>query len=196
MTHPLHPVRIGVASSSFRQIPTHRRKLTRIQSSEQHFRLRPPTELYVFNAQLDDGPHDVASLFPKPTCCVRILIGVLSNALLTVESLFDMGTGPNLINKYFQNPGQKQLHKLFKAPQLWMANGEVLNIKCIVPQFIRIWDKCIHASFGIVENFAVHILLGKSIINRCISRVLATERKIVPWLLRQVQINRKRMEIN
>lgn len=62
-------------------------------SAKRNIRLPPLVGPYVFSVHFHDGPHNVGSLFPKPTCRVKISIDATSSTLQTVTSLINAGAG-------------------------------------------------------------------------------------------------------
>lgn len=53
-----------------------------------------------------------------------------------------------------------------------------------MPFFVRMGDLNVCAWFGIVRNFSVDVLLGTSVIDRCIWGIFHSKRSIVRWLSR------------
>lgn len=139
-----------------------------------------------FDVPFDDGPNDVASFFQKVTYGVKLSIVVTLNALQTVASLLDTGTGPNLINKELLPPVWKESVKPIQSPQLRTVNRKVDSTEGIVPLFISIGDLLVRAWFRIVGNPTVDVLLEKSFINRCIRSIFPIKRNVDPWHSRPV----------
>lgn len=62
--------------------------------------------------------------------------------------------------------------------------------------FIQIEELLVPAWFGIVENLAVDVLLGTSLVDWCIRSIFPTEQKVVSWSLRPAAINLTKAPIN
>lgn len=54
--------------------------------------------------------------------------------------------------------------------------------------FVRIGDFCVRAWFGVVDNLAIDVLLGKSFNVRCIRGIFPSEGKVVTWNSRSISI--------
>lgn len=151
--------------------------------------LPPSVVPYETDVQYDEKEsYVIASFFRKPTYRVRISVGVTSQSMMTVASLFDTGAGPNLVNKSFIPRNWHRYVEPIEQPQLRTATREHVNVEGVIPMFVRIGDLRVRAWFGVVENLAVDILVGTSFIDRCIRGIFPTERKIVPWHSRPVSI--------
>lgn len=125
----------------------------------------PPTGQYFLKVQFDDGLHDVASFFRKPTYRFEISADVLSNALRTMTSLLDTDVVHNLVNKDFLGQAWKESIKSSKSPQLRTGSREKVNIEGIVAEFIPMGDLRVRPWIGIVENLSVDVLLETSFID-------------------------------
>lgn len=73
-------------------------------SANEPLRTLPPRGPYAMSVLWDEGPYDVASLFPKVTYCVRKPVVTSSDNMLTVARFFDEGSGQNLVNQVFSPP--------------------------------------------------------------------------------------------
>lgn len=92
-------------------------------SAKKNIWLLPPTGPYLFDAQSDDGPHDLSSFYRKLTYLVKVSVCISSNALLTVANLSDMGGSPNSINKDFLLSAWEKSVKMIKLQQLQKLNS-------------------------------------------------------------------------
>lgn len=157
-------------------------------SAKTNIRLSPPSGQYVFKVQFDDGSHDVASLFGKATYYVKISIGVIANALMKVKSLLDTGASPNLIKKDFLPQAWKDSMNSIKSRQLRTVKRKVVHIDGIVTLLICMDSLHVCAWIGTGENLVVNVLLGTQFIDLCIRRILHTDRKIILWHWKPVEI--------
>lgn len=91
-----------------------------------------PEEPYLVFLQCDKEFHDVASFFWKPKYRVRISVGIMSNALFTVVSIFDMGGGPSIANKNLHQLQCKESIKDITSTPSRTANCDVVNVEGIL----------------------------------------------------------------
>lgn len=135
--------------------------------------------------------------FGRPTYCVRFLVGTMSTALLNAVSSLDMSADPNLLNVSFLSCARRESIKSIMSQQPFRtANHKVVVVNAIVSFIVRMGEIHMLARFGIVKRLTIDELFGTLLIDRCIHGILQTERKVVPWPLRPVEISTKRTAIN
>lgn len=79
-----------------------------------------------------------------------------------------MGAGPGFLIKDSLLSGRKESMKQIKSPPSRMANGEVDNLKNIVPLLVSVRYLLGCTWCGIFAIISVEILFGTLFINRCI----------------------------
>lgn len=147
-THQVLTIR---KSSSFTTIAVNNdRNIKPELSAKTNILIPPRTEPYDFHIQFDDDLHVVASFFRKATNWLNILMGVTSNALLTVASLLHMGSGPNLISNTSLRLHGRSLWNWFNRLNCELR---VMNKEDILPFFSRIGDLTVRTWFGIVKTW-------------------------------------------
>lgn len=107
---------------SITAIATNSHKIIKPDTSAKiSIQIPPPTRHYVFNVLFDNDLHDMKSLFYKAAYRVNNSIGALSNFLIAIESVLNIGAGPNMINEAFLRPAWKGSVKSIQPPQLETA---------------------------------------------------------------------------
>lgn len=100
--------------------------------------------------------------------------------MLTIKSVVDPAACPNLLPIDFFWPASKASTKLIKSPLPGITSYQVIPMKGIVPTFTGIFDLCVRAWIGEVDNFAVNELLKTSFIDFCTRRIFHSEWKFCP----------------
>lgn len=130
----------------------------------------------------------MGSYFCRAPYLVKVLISVTSNALLTMASLLDTGTGSNFIIKTFLLLAWKESVESTQSLQLLTASRKVVYEEGIVPLLIFSGDLPVRAGFQIVKSPAVDELLGTWFIDRSIPNIFPAEQNFVLWSSRPVPI--------
>lgn len=148
----------------------------------------PPARQYVFSVQFNDGLHYVASLFGKHIDRIKIWILFTLNALITVAIIFSSGSNPNLIKMIFYQPPRRipsswslRSNDEWRAANLWKC-------KAFWNWSFGFATYAYETGSGIVENLVDKELLSTLFMDWCISRILLTKCKILPWHLNPVTI--------
>lgn len=102
--------------------------------------------------------------------------------MLTVTILFDWNAGPNLISKDSLPPARKESVPSVQSatPNREPQSSEHRRHRSIVHSQ---WHPGVCTRFGIVETLSLHVLLQRSLIQKCICSIIQTELKVVPWHL-------------
>lgn len=194
---PLDEVASEVTKSdSSIQTPTHGESVTTAQTSidtwnkidasaNEQARTPQPDAPYTVIVQWVDGPYDLTSFFRRATYRVQTSVVMSSNAMLTVESLFGTGPGPDLVNKDFLPPAWRESMESIKSATRRTVQRYVVSIEGTIPLFVHMGTLSVRASFGVVNNLALDVLLGTSFIARRPRRVFPSKQNIVPGLPEQ-----------
>lgn len=99
-----------------------------------------------------------------------------------------MSARPILVNTFL-------VHLTLRTPLLasrflkhWSANKRPTRSESFIPFHFQIVDLSIRVWFGVVTSVAVDLLLGTSFIHRYVQEKFPSERKLVPWHSRPVDI--------
>lgn len=125
--------------------------------------------------KLDDALYDISSLFFIAACRVQTSAVISSNTTITVASLVDTGPGLISVIKDFLPPRCKESLKTIKLPPLHTLNGKVESVEVIVLLFVHICYLRVRPCIGVVQNFAVDVVLRMSFIDRCIRKIFPSK---------------------
>lgn len=135
--------------------------------------------LFVINVSIYNDILDVASFFPRRTCSIQILIGVMLSTLLTISSSPNMSEDLGLFKKDFLLPAwENHAH--------W-SNGAICKQqvvrsrtqKAIYLCSATFWMYAYWLRLWIVEYLALNKLIRVQSINWWHCRIFAAEPKII-----------------
>lgn len=107
----------------------------------------------------------MVGLFRKRNYKVRVSIGANASVMKSVAAVLDTGAGQTLIDSRFIPSDWSNRIKMVRDPKLTGATSEKRNLTGFILLHIRLGDLRVRAWFGVVENFAVKVLLGTSFID-------------------------------
>lgn len=110
------------------------------------------------------------SLSRARTFIVEGTIGITSNIQIPALFSFHTGAGPNLILKQIVMPSLRNNIQRLIVSLLQTANKPPLDREEVLPLHEHIGDPEIRVRFGVVNDYAVDIIVGTSSMNQCVRR--------------------------
>lgn len=135
------------------------------------------TEESSFKSGIKD--QDTIALFWR--CNFQVCFSIeIHNSSNPVISAFDTGASPKLVDQLFILPSKRKYIRLAADLCLDSASNHQICLGGNIKLVVHLGDLYLHVLFGVVNNFVVKILLGKSYIDRIITGIFQFERHIVP----------------
>lgn len=116
---------------------------------------------------------------PKTNSKVCLSIGMHHFSLHAVVSTFDTGTGLNLVDRSFFSPSWRDHIRTTGKLCVEQAWNRLIHIEGIIKLVVRLVDLQARATFEVVHDFIVPILLLMSCIHRIIAETFPFERRTI-----------------
>lgn len=92
---------------------------------------------------------------------------------------FDSGAGPTLIVAEILNRSGLDNTQHHEMPEIQSASDKKLVMSETITLYLRIGESRARVTFGVVDNLAALVLLGRTFIDRLKTSIDPTERKVV-----------------
>lgn len=128
------------------------------------------------------------ALFTSTNYKAYVSVGLHAQSVNKVKCLIDMGAVPNVIKKSFVNQNWVPRVKRRGFLKLRSANKQSIRSERDILLLLQIGDLRIYLWFKVVKDLTIDLLLGTSFIHRYVRGTFISKSKLVPWLLRPVDI--------